>query len=230
LKYCREHFNSGGDFYLGVVLESEYLMPESTSRGGANGYEMLKRGDKVVAFASQGAMVCVQGLQAANPIWVPKKSIAIAKRDVVASKSTWAGIWQNSGGNWFVVSPNFNNSVTIVDGRAFNAGAQSYGMLRGLVGSTKDDLSGMARSLLFKESPVLSDKLSPRQIETLRDSVCRFDGFLLDDVIVIYNQQGSCGGMSINFDGIYRRAEKYPIPGVVNTEQRKFSHSGRPQV
>lgn len=214
VKSCQEIFHSGHEFRLGNALDSETILTLRKSGEGANESGAIKRGDKVVIGGSQGGMLCIETMYSGAMGWVPQKSVDLLSHDVTPSKDAWAGIWKDRDGSWFVVSPNFDNSVTVVDGWTYDPSNKSFGSLRGLNGSTEGGLSGMAKSLLFKKEMVLNAQLTPRQQQIVRDGICRFSAYLLTNVLVISNQRGFCGGAGTSFDGIYRRVETYPPSSV----------------
>ncbi len=211
---CQEHFQSGHDFHLGNARESANILLKPQANASANANGTVKRGDRVVIGASLNGMLCIEVAQSGSVGWVPQKSIEHLNPDGAVSKDAWAGVWKDSDGSWFIVSPNFDNSVTIVDGWTHDVSTKSFGSLRGLNGSTEDGLSGMARTLLFKKAVVMNMQLSPSQQQIVREGICRFHALLLTDVLVVSDQRGFCGGTGTTFDGVYKRVEDYPLPSV----------------
>lgn len=213
---CSAYFTEGRVFRKGAVLRqaTEAWNPAPSSH--PSHLETLHKGEAVVIAGYRNGMACVSDLTEQEHGWVPRQSIAVVPGKATVDKRDWAGVWATPWGSWLTISPNFDNSVSIVDGWAPGSEERQSIVRTPLVPDDDVQHPGSPRDAVFRtQDPPLQIPITHQQLEAFRNGSCHIHAYLLDGILVVSDMSEACGPG--NFAGIYYKVETYPpTPGWIS--------------
>lgn len=229
---CGNFLERANEFNSGTIVATTDAKRTFAGGPATAGSVRFKRGQNVIVAASSEGTLCIASVNKFSTNgWVPRTYVRLFRSTVRPAESQWSGLWVKQNGTWLEINDIPFVGVQIVDGLACSARCVNFGFSGapplGRLASWRPSQKGsapVARTRLF-EAPSrrfayqnrctgLSPRSSCRATRVAPDiaNSCRFYATLVAAVhrLIVSNEQGSCGGLGVNWSGMYYMVAPYP--------------------
>lgn len=191
---CRNgHFPSYQDMKLGFVREGasnrSYFYDDDKGcpyRDDCKEKAYIVPGDEVLVAKTQDGWSCVwyQGASGSFVGWMRAENLGLALYDSNYSLSDWVGNWRFIGTDTYLKITETRQAELNVSGKAYWSNG------RGLINFGSVDETGIPNEM----------NLEVKSGDEIYD--CKVHLRLVQEYLVVYDNK-KCGGMNVNFDGVY---------------------------